>query len=494
MPLVSTKADIMRYLNPFRILVLCLVFVQFGVRVEAGDHDQTAAPTYGEAVALLETWIQSIVDYDRLPGMSLAIVHDQEIAYAKGFGPGDRDHGVEATPNTIYGICSIAKVFTGIAVMQLRDAGKLNLDDPVEKHLPWFSPVDLEPDSRSPTLGDLLHHSSGLPCEPDQTFWTEPQQLYPTREELIERVSTLKMSYPPNTTFNYSNLGYSLLGEVISVVSGMEYADYVRENILDPLGLDATTPFMPESPPGNDIAKGYGPRPRNGSRIEILNRDQKALTPASGFASTAEDLANFAMWQFRVLDGEDSRVLKRETLQEMHSMQWPDPAWGFGFTLWQMGDQTFVGHQGGCFGYQSQLIISPEEKIAVVVMVNAWDAPQFTLVFRTYEIMAPVLKSLHSKKTEKSQWAEYAGFYTSGNSWSDAEVLWWNDTLVVLWVPGGNPNPVGSLTKLSRVEGEVFREVGADGKLGKHYIFRRDAAGNVVGLKFNNNVLTKQAL
>jgi hypothetical protein len=105
--------------------------------------------------------------------------------------------------------------------------------------------------------------------------------------------------------------------------------------------------------------------------------------------------------------------------------------------------------------------------------------------------MAPVLKNTLTLETGRSAWAEYVGFYTSDTTWSDAEVLSWHDNLVVMWVPGGNPDPIGSLIKLTRVKGEVFREVDNDGELGKHYIFSRDAEGNVVGLKFNNNLLTK---
>ena len=474
------------------ILVLCVTLAQFALRVDAGDEAPAASSSYGEAVYLLETWIQSIVDYDRLPGLSLAVVYDQEIVYATGFGFSDLDRRVQATPETVYSICSISKIFTGLAVMQLRDAGKLNLDDSVAEYLPWFAPADLTPDAQWPTLRDLLRHSGGLPCEPDRTVWARPDDVYPAREELVKRVADLKMSYPANTTFNYSNLGYSLLGEVVSVVSGVNYADYIKVNILEPLGLQSTTPYMPERRPEREIAKGYGPHPRTGSRVDIVNHDHRALAPAGGFASTVEDLAKFAMWQFRVLAGEDETVLSRETLLEMHSVQWPEPSWGLGFTVWNMDNTNFVGHQGGCPGYKSQLILCPEEKIAVVVMVNATDAPQFTLAFRTHEIMAPVLTMPRTTET-KSRWAEYSGFYTAEQTWSAAEVLPWQDGLAVMWVPGGNPNPIGSLARLTRVEGEVFRQVGVDGEPGKHYIFKRDDGGSVVGLKFNSNVLTKTA-
>jgi CubicO group peptidase (beta-lactamase class C family) len=299
------------------------------------------------------------------------------------------------------------------------------------------------------------------------------------------------MVYPPDTHFNYSNLGYSLLGQVVTEVSGLEYVDYVRENILAPLGLDATTPYPPPRRPGLQVAKGYGCHQRTGQRPGIVAVNPGAVTPALGFYSSVEDLAKLAMWQLRALDGEDAKVLRRETLEEMSSVHWPDPAWGLGFTIWNMGEMTFVGHQGGCPGYKSQIIICPEEKIAVVVMVNATDAPQFTLAFRTFEIMAPVLTSSSSDMVEANAWDDYIGFYSSPNTWSDAEVLSWKGGLALMWVPGGNPDPVGSLVTLTRVEGEVFRQVNANGELGKHYIFRKDADGNVVSLKFNNNLLDK---
>ena len=254
-----------------------------------------------------------------------------------------------------------------------------------------------------------------------------------------------------------------------------------------------TTSYEPTDRAGIEIARGYGTHPRCGQRIDIVNRDHKSMTSALGFYSTVEDLAKFAMWQFRVFDGKDNSVLCRETLQEMSSVHWPNPTRGLGFTIWNMGDLEFVGHQGGCPGYKSLLIVCPEEKVAVVVMVNATDAPDFTLAFRTFEIMAPVLKRPHRDETGQSGWEEYIGFYTSADTWSDAEVLSWEDGLAVMWVPGGNPNPLGSLARLTRIDGEVFRQLEADGELGKHYIFHRDQDGNVVSFKFNNNVVVKTA-
>ena len=477
----------MKRLGP--TLLFCLLVLQAGLPAGAEGADRSASKEYREAVYLLETWIDTIIDFDRLPGMSMAVVHDQEIVYTQGFGYADVERRVKATPATTYSICSMSKLFTAIAVMRLRDAGKLDLDDPISKHLPWFAPEMAADDAQPPTLRDLLRHSSGLPCEPDHTVWPDPDPTYPDRAELLRRVAALQMSYPTNTEFNYSNLGYALLGEVVSTVSGVPYLDYVRANIFEPLGMRETVPHLPESLSGKDAAVGYGLWPRTGSRVRVPVRDARALAPARGFASTVQDMAKFAMWQFRVHDGKDDRILRPETLREMQTAAWSKPDWGLGFTIWRMGDKEFFGHQGGCPGYKSQFILCPEEKTAVVVMVNATDAPQFTLVFRAHEILAPALKATAGQEDEPDKWAEYTGYYTADESWSAAEVLEWEGALAVMWVPTGDP--VGSLVRLQQVDGDLFRQVKGDGSLGKHYAFKADAAGNIVGMKFNDNLLKK---
>jgi CubicO group peptidase (beta-lactamase class C family) len=473
------------------VVVLLLVLFSPGVAGRAEEAGDRSSRKFREAVTLLETWIQAVIDFDRLPGLTIAVVHDQDLVFARGFGHADVERSVEARASTIYGICSISKVFTAIGLMQLRDAGQLGLDDQVSTYLPWFAPEMVNGDARPPTLRDLLRHSSGLPCEPDRTIWPNPEKLCPSREELIQRVSKLKMSYPTNTRFNYSNLGYSLLGEVISTVSGVAYEEYIQKNIIDPLGMRATTPHMPERGTGKEIAVGYGRWPRMGVRVRLPDRDPRALAPSWAFASTVEDMAKFARWQFRVLNGEEDGVLSPPTLREMHTLQWSDSDWGLGFSIWQMGDEKFVGHQGGCSGYKSQFILNPEDKIAVVVMVNAKDAPQFTLVFRAYEIMAPALIEAANDEEGQSAWERYTGYYTADESWSEAEVLEWEDSLALMWVP--TPNPLGSLVRLKRVQGDVFRQVNDNGELGKHYVFKADSAGNIVSMRFNNNQLKKTA-
>lgn len=459
--------------------------------VDCGEaHSRADEPGFRQAAHLLDVWLESMVDFERLPGLSIAVIHDQEIVHARGYGHRDVRRRLEATPNTVYGICSISKMFTALAVMQLRDAGRLGLDDPVSRHLPWFTPAG-ETAERPPTLRDLLRHSGGLPCEADHTVWDDPERLFPARDELIARVGRLELSHPVNTRFNYSNLGYSLLGEVVSAVSGQSYEEYVQEHILDPLGMKDTILFPAAGRAGRELATGYGRAPRRrGPRVELTGCAPRTLAPAVGYYSTVMDMARFARWQFRVLDGSDERILSRRTLEEMQTVQWPDPKWGLGFTLYWIGDLDLYGHQGGCShsGFKAQFILCPEEQTAVVVMINASDAPQFTLAFSSYRIMSAALQGAGGDRDGPNPWSHFAGYYAADRAWSAAEVLEWDGSLAVLWVP--SQNPAQSLARLRHVEGGVFRQVDGEGNPGKHFVFAADAAGDV-RLRFNNNILRR---
>ena len=474
----------------FFTLTAFLIICSHGLAMRSA-HPPNGSKKFGEAVSLLETWIGSVLDFDRLPSISMAVVHDQEIVYTKGFGYADIDKRIHAVPETAYSICSLSKMFTALAIMQLRDEGKLRLDDPVNRYLPWFAPKMPDPNSALPTLRDLLRHSGGLPCEPDKTIWPDTADLFPCSEGLIERVKHLEMDCPAGTKHNYSNLGYALLGAVVSTIAGMDYKDYIKKNILEPLKLENTTPDFMDYHNAKNMAVGYSRKLRKDSRGEVPVFNKKSMTPAMGLSSTVMDLAEFAMWLFRVLDGEESNGLKKETLQEMYTAQWPDPDWGLGFAIWKMFGKTFVGHQGGCPGYKSQIIIQPEEKIAVVVIANASDAPQFTLAFATYNIFSSVLTSPDNKenKIEFGKWDDYVGYYDADISWAAAEVLEWNGSLCVMWLPADGP--LNSLIKLQHIEAGIFRQVNSDGTLGKHYIFGTVDGSGDMWMKFNNNQLRR---
>ena len=142
-----------------------------------------------EAIALFEIWLEAQRDYHQLPGLTMGVVHDQETIWSGGYGYANPYKQISSSNNTIHSICSISKLFTGIAVMQLRDQDKLHLDDPLSKHLPWFDIENIYPEWGIATIRNILTHSSGLPRESDSPYWTGPDFPFPSSKKIIEQLS-----------------------------------------------------------------------------------------------------------------------------------------------------------------------------------------------------------------------------------------------------------------------------------------------------------------
>ena len=469
----------------FVCLLIVVLFMNCGTQAQSLADDPRVAST----IKIIETWIDSQLDYNDIPGMSVAIVYDQELVWSRGLGFADVDKKVPASPDSIYSICSISKLFTSIGIMQLRDEGKLRLDDPIAKHLSWFNIKDKYPDAPEVTIGGILTHSSGLPREADYPYWSGPEHNFPTREQIIEALAGQEELYPADTYYQYSNLGMSLLGEVIATASGKPFAEYIQEHILTPLGLMNTSPEIPEEQRGKQLATGYSVRLRDGSRKVIPFYLVNGIAPAAGFASTVEDLARFASWQFRLLEKGGWEVLAANTLKKMHRVHWLDPNWrsprGLGFSVSRRNDKTYVGHGGSCPGYKSQLSLRPKDKIAVVVMTNAHDVSPSSYGYEIFDLVAPAIldaiKNPGKAKKPDPDLEKYVGRYEMPIG-RESMVVIWEGELATMGIPTRGP----SLSKLRRVEGNIFRRVRDDGELGAKVIFEVDADGKVTRMIQNS--------
>ena len=149
-----------------------------------------------EALEIAEIWLDAQKDYERLPSIAAAIVHDQELVWSGAVGMADIDADRPATSSTLYSICSISKLFTSVAVMQLRDEGHLDLRDPVQKHLPFYDLEQQYDESTPVTVEGLLTHSAGLPRESDHPYWSGPEYPFPTKDEVIARLSDQETLHP----------------------------------------------------------------------------------------------------------------------------------------------------------------------------------------------------------------------------------------------------------------------------------------------------------
>lgn len=320
----------------------------------------------------------------RLPSVSAAVFRGSEVEWRDALGLADVEQRVEATPETQYACASITKTFTAASLLQLRDAGKLDLEDPLSRHLP-------EAAHGTPTLRRLLSHASGLQREPPGAVWETLE--FPGEQELLERLGEVEQVLPPSTAWHYSNLAYALLGHVVTRVSGQPFPEYVRERLFAPVGLEHTTWGPGDTPALPYFVEPYSDGVRREPVVEVGGKGGE-----SGLYSTAGDLAR---WGSFLCDPDES-VLKASSAAEMHDVQimaQPDwtLGWGLGIELWRRGERVFGGHTGGFPGFVSILVYSRSDRVGAVVLTNSgtWDALDKTgidLAEAALEELPPVLE------------------------------------------------------------------------------------------------------
>ena len=449
-----------------------------------------AHPDVASNIDLLCAWIESQMAYRGQPGLSIGIIHDQELVWARGFGYANVEKQVAATPTTRYRIASITKLFTSTAILILRDAGRLQLDDPITRHLPWFAVRQRYPDAPPITIRHLLTHTSGLPREAAFPYWTDAN--FPTPAQLREALARQETVFPTETRWKYSNLALSLAGEIVAAVAGQDYEEFVQERILDPLGMTETRVRSPQ-PDDPELAVGYGRRMPGGGRGVRPFTDSRGITPAANMATSVADLAKFAMLQFRDRPAGGHQILRGSTLREMQRVHWLDPdwkmGWGLGFRFTRERYVTYVGHSGKVPGYRTQLLICPTTRIAVIVLSNADDCDPLACAERAFRWVAPALVTRAAPKPEPEApdpgWQRYAGKYR--DAWGDSQVLVHQGKLVI--IDPASPDPLQGLGTLTPVAEHTFLHETDDGYSapGELAVFELGDDNKVERLKLGEN-------
>lgn len=432
---------------------------------------------------LLEGWLQAKMAYEELPGTVVGVVHDQELIYAAGFGWADTENQTPATAGTIFRIASHSKLFTAIAVMQQRDAGKLQLDDPVEKYLPWFKIENEFNDARPITVRHLLTHTSGLPREAGSNYWQEFD--FPSLEQVRERLPGQHTIYPTETRWKYSNLALTIAGEVVATVSGQLFADYVQQRILTPLDMTSTSVVFPEDD-RDRLATGYGRRLPDGSKATFPFVDAVGMAAATGLSSSVADMAKFISWQFRLLNGGVEEVLAANTLKEMQRLQWIQPdwksGWGIGFGIEHTVKRDLIGHGGGYPGYLTSTRISPKERVGVIVFTNSLDCQPQAISDRIFDWVAPaIVKAADGEpgSAPESSWSGYEGAYRA--LWADMQVQF-VDGKLRLFGPR-SPNPKAEWVTLDPDGEHTFTMDGkGSGPIGEQVVFKLGPDGYATGM------------
>ena len=469
------------------IIVFAALFLLFNNTSTGQDTSN-----FSQKGKIIGVWLEAQKDFERMPGITAAIIKDQNVVWSGAYGYANPEKKLPMQTNTIFGIASISKLFTSVAIMKLYDQGKLRLDDNVADILPWYKINETFPESAPVTIRTMLTHSSGLPRESMFPYWNGPDFPFPTDEQLKEKLKTQETLYPVATYFQYSNLAMALLGFVVEEVSGMDYEEYIEKEILSPLKLENTSPSLPEALHGKQLAQGYSAFNRAGERTILPLYDAKALTPAAGFSSTVLDLGKFAAWQFRLLENKNTEILKYSTLQSMHNVQWAEnggkPSWGLGFSIIQNDPgEKLVGHGGSCPGYRSQITLDPKNKMGYVVMINAGGTSPQKYIKGIQEL---VNKLDGFKKSESSARGEdYAGYYSVQPWDGEVYITGWKGGIVSINLPAETPG--SGVTFYEHIEGDRFKRRMDNGDLGETFTFERDQKGKVTRVLSHGYYLMK---
>jgi CubicO group peptidase (beta-lactamase class C family) len=434
--------------------------------------------------------LTDFVATNRLPGATAAVVHGDELAWIASTGFADHDARRPSQPDTLYRIASITKTLMGTAVMQLRDAGRLDLDDPAVAYLPELrNAVSPFAAIETVTIRRMLSHESGLASEPPGTDWSVP--LYQGAPEVtLARASDIVLTLPPNRQHKYSDIAYQLLGEIVTRVSGTPYPRYVQESILDPLGMSATA-FEP-------LGQGLLDRRATGYDWRTVSDrldPAPAMSPVwaeGGLWSGAEDMARWLSFQLRAYrqPSADSPVLSAASLREMHKPRyladddWTS-AWGISWCANRRDHVTWIQHSGALPGFTSTVCFDPRKQVGAIVLINGTSrnvelAPELASVARRLAPSTPSAPSAtQTPLPMPEQYRPLLGIYAGSGlaagvlrlQWCDGKLTFVNqepDPFRLAIEPAGNPDTFVA------EQGSYFS--------GENVTFHRRADGRVISV------------
>jgi CubicO group peptidase (beta-lactamase class C family) len=349
-------------------------------------------PKQVKDVAELESYLDHLVKSGNPPGLSLVVVKDGNIVYNNAFGLADGPGGAKAETDTVYHWWSMTKIPTAIAIMQLWEQGKLDLDDAVTKHLPWFEVT--YPSDTSPviTVRHLLQHTSGLlDTVPAIIGWVHYDDATRNQTEIVKKhlPEFKKLKFEPGARAVYSNLNYMVLGAIIEAVSGQSYETYIIQNILEPLGMSQTgfvyTPSMAEHEAFGTlpVVHFYTPllptlldthaliREREG-KLFWLNRVYIDATPSTGLIGPSTDVAHLMMAYLNRGSLDGNLILQPESVSMLTETP-PIDGRGLGWAVGESNDALYLEHAGGGPGFATIMRLYHENYTGFAVLANGTD-------------------------------------------------------------------------------------------------------------------------
>jgi CubicO group peptidase (beta-lactamase class C family) len=439
----------------------------------------------------IEGTVAAFLDEHGVPGAAVGVVADGELAWATGQGFADLDASTPPDAATGFRIASITKTFTATAVVRLRDEGLLSLDDPLARHLPELKAA------RNPfgsiedvTIRGVLLHRSGLVSEPPLVDWRANR--HPSIAETLRAADRIEVVVPPGSVDKYSNLGYQLLGEIVERRGGRPFREMIRTTIVEPLGM-ASTGFEP--PPAGAVAVGYDRGGFEGAPRRSAGRDKP--TDAEGAMwSTVGDLARWIGLQLTGESPGGEPPLREESLREMQRpLVLTDETWtsaqGLSWYHKRRADRIYVGHAGGTPGFSARVAFSVPHGVGTIVLLNGRGrATDLALDIADAVVAARVAATPARERPRRGAAPDAVRPYLGAYAWPDFEetlrVEWRGGALALVWAGGDGAAPRLESTG----EPDTFSIRGGR-EIGERCVFRRDAAGRVLGVDLAGYPLTR---
>ncbi len=407
------------------------VFVAMVFLCSCTGEPQKPADIQGDGYAYTKEWAtwyitNKLIKNGKVPSVVMALVDDQEVVWQEAFGYANLEEEIFASVDTVYKMASVTKPFSALAIMKLYEDGVIDLDVPITDYLPDFSIKTRFPDSDPITIRSILSHRGGFP-HPENRLIGESLGLEPfERISLKEIVDALKddyVAYPVGSRYNYSSVGFIILGRIIEVVTGRDYSDYMEENILNPLSMSDST-FFSSSVEEGKITPGYYIDNKKTEALPL--RDYSGL-PATGLYSTLSDMTKYLKFLFREGEVDGKQLIGQETLEMMYVDSYSRPrdpvtmglSWGL-FPL-STGHIT-AGHGGDLPGFQTFINFLPEEKLGIIIMANIQDVLLAPLGVKALELMLesksgikPVEQTIpEAVQVDRATLEKYTGKYALG--------------------------------------------------------------------------------
>ncbi len=437
-----------------------------------------------QSTGYMQDWLRFRYERDEIPGFVVAVAQKGKILFLEAYGYADLEKREKMTPQHIFRIASHSKTFTATAIMQLQEQGKLRIDDYVVNYLPWLKNHKDKRWSKV-TIRQLLSHGAGMTRDGLEIDYWQLSRPFPDAERFKKDILNAKLVLDNNTKMKYSNYGYTLLGMVIESVSGQKYNNYVVKNIVNPLGLKNTGPELTEKIKDR-LVIGYTRRDYKKKRLPITNINTRAMSPATGFYSTAEDLCKY----FSAHMVGSKKLLDNESKKEMQRVHWAvenvkdKEEYGLGLEIEYVNDRRVLGHGGGFPGHTTKSLFDPEDGLVVIVLTNA------ILIGAGYMAQSIVKVINYAQKNNKpirGNLRKLQGRYMS--LWNALDIVAVGSKLVAAYADSWEP--FESPDELEHVKENIFKIVKTDsfGHEGEQVEFKLNKSGSVQQLIYGGGTL-----